>query len=296
MQSSSQETFAVEAVTELRNDHFSLHAWGRFFRRSWMLSLQTAYDNPLLHSSWRRFTCFVALLALLTLIGNSLLMGVSDTFSLLPGFVFCVVWQQCDLFWHLGLNRAVYSGVLLPRVGLANKLTWIRGLAASYLLGRLFGGLATPSMVALAIFLCGIGTDILDGLIARHTGTQSKLGQIADAETDFCLYLSLTVILLRNGVLPLPFGLVMLLRFLIPCVVVLLSYLTFARPVYFGSTTWGKYAGLAQCLSFLVLLAPAPFSMLTHLLSIPLLIVTSCLLIIAPVAQITHMRMRRGEG
>jgi len=296
MQSSSQETFAVEAVTELRNDHFRLHAWGRFFRRSCMLSLQTAYDNPSLYSSWRRFTCFVALLALLALIGNSLLMGVGDTFSLLPGFVFCVVWQQCDLFWHLGLNRAVHSGVLLPRVGLANKLTWIRGLAASYLLGRLFGGLATPSMVALAIFLCGIGTDILDGLIARHTGTQSKLGRIADAETDFCLYLSLTVILLRNGVLPLPFGLVMLLRFLIPCVVVLLSYLAFARPVHFASTIWGKYAGLAQCLSFLVLLAPAPFPMLTHLLSIPLLSVTSCLLIIAPVAQITHMRTRREEG
>jgi phosphatidylglycerophosphate synthase len=296
MQSSSQETFAVDVVTELRNDHFSLHAWGRFFRRSWMLSLQTAYDNPSLCSSWRRFTCLVALLALLALIGNSLLLGVSDTFSLLPGFVFCVAWQQCDLFWHLGLNRAVRGGALLPRLGLANKLTWIRGLAASYLLGRLVGGLPTPSMVALAIFLCGIGTDILDGLIARHTGTQSKLGQIADAETDFCLYLSLTVILLCNGVLPWLFGLIMLLRFIIPCVVALLSYLAFARPVDIGSTTWGKYAGLAQCLSFLVLLAPAPFSMLTHLLSIPLLSVTSCLLIIAPVAQITHLRMRRGEG
>jgi phosphatidylglycerophosphate synthase len=295
MQSSSQETFAVDVVTELRNDHFSLHAWGRFIRRSWMLSLQTAYDNPSLYSSWRRFTCFVALLALLALLGNSLLLGGNDTFALLPGFVFCVVWQQCDLFWHLGLNRAVQSGVLFPRIGLANKLTWIRALAASYLLGRLLGGLSTPSTVALTIFLCGIGTDILDGLIARRTGTQSTLGQIADAETDFCLYLSLTVILLRNGVLPPPFALVMLLRFLIPCVAVFLSYLAFARPVRFSSTIWGKYAGLAQCLSFLVLLTPAPFAALARTLTMPLLSITTCLLIIAPVAQLAQLRMQRRE-
>ncbi|QBD76196.1 CDP-alcohol phosphatidyltransferase family protein [Ktedonosporobacter rubrisoli] len=296
MQSSSQETFAVELLTELRNDHFSLRAWYRFFQRSWMQTMQTVHSNPSLHNSWRQFTLTIALLALLALIGNGLLLGISDTLYLLPGFAFCVVWQQCDLYWHLGLNRSVHSGALLPRVGLANELTWIRGLCASYLLGRLFAGLPTPSTVALAIFLCGIVTDILDGLIARNTGTQSRLGQLADAETDFCLYLSLTIILLRNGVLPLPFGLVMLFRFIVPFVAVLLSYLAFARPVRFSSTVWGKYAGLAQCLSFLVLLAPAPFASLAHLLSLPILSITTCLLIIAPIAQITHIDFLHGKG
>ena len=107
-----------------------------------------------------------------------------------------------------------------------------------------------------------------------------------DAEADFCLYLSLTIILLHNGALPLWIGIVMLLRFLLPLAAVLLSYLAFAHPVRFGSTLWGKSAGLAQCCYFLLLLAPSPFSTFTHFLSTPLLSVTICLLVTAPVAQV----------
>jgi len=239
-----------------------------------------------LKRSWQRVTYLIALLALIILIANGLFAGAADTIRLFPGFVFCVVWQQSDLFWHLGLNRSVESGKLLPGLGLANTLTWLRGLGTSYLLGRLIGGLPISSGLALAIFMYGITTDILDGPSARRTGMQSKLGQIADAEADFCLYLSLTIILLHNGALPLWIGIVMLLRFLLPLAAVLLSYLAFAHPVRFGSTRWGKSAGLAQCCYFLLLLAPSPFSNFTHFLSTPLLSVTICLLVAAPVAQV----------
>lgn len=294
MQQSTEQAFVVDLLTTLHNDHFSPRAWGSFFQRSWLMSLQIARANPTLKQSWRRVTCLISLLALVILIGNGLLAGLADTLRLLPGFIFCVVWQQSDLFWHLGLNRSAQSGKLLPRIGIANTLTLLRGLCASYLLGRLMGGLAIPSGLALAIFLCGIATDILDGQIARRTATQSKLGQIADGEADFCLYFSLTIILLQNGVLPLWVGLVMLLRFVIPLMMALLSYLAFARPVRFGSTQWGKYAGLAQCLYILVVLAPAPFSMFAHLLNTPLLGVTICLLVVAPVSQIAaNMRVRK---
>ncbi len=279
-------SFVVDLLTTLRSQHFSLSAWGGFFQRSWLMSCQTAHDNPALRRSWQHVTYLVVLLALLMLVGNSQMAGLADTLRMLPGFVFCVAWQQSDLFWHLGLNRSAQSGKLLSSIGLANTLTWLRGLCASYLLGRLVGGLSTSSTIALAVFLVGIVTDILDGQVARYTRTQSKLGQIADAETDFCLYLALTIILLQNGVLPLWIALVMLLRFIIPLIVVLLSYLAFAHPVRFGSTLWGKSAGLAQCLYFLVLLAPAPLSTLAHLLNTPLLIITICLLVIAPVAQL----------
>ncbi len=285
-----EQTFVVDLLTTLRNEHFSPRAWGRFFQRSWLMSWQTARNNPSLERSWLRLTCLVMLLALLILLNNALFRGLADTLRLLPGFLLCIAWQQADLFWHLGLNRSAQSGKLLPDIGIANTLTWLRGLGASYLLGRLLGGLAIPSGLALAIFLCGIVTDILDGLIARRTGTQSKLGQIADAEADFCLSLSLTIILLQNGVLPFWVGFVMLFRFVIPLAAALLSYLAFAHPVRFGSTLWGKYAGLAQCLYFLVLLAPAPLSTLAHLLNIPLLGVTICLLIIAPTAQFAANR------
>ena len=286
MQENTEQTFVVDLLTTLRQHRFSLHAWGSFFQRSWLLSCQTASANPSLKRSWLRVTYLVALLALIMLIGNALFAGLADTLRLLPGFIFCVAWQQSDLFWHLGLNRSAQSGKLLPTIGIANTLTWLRGLGASYLLGRLAGGLATSSGLALAIFLGGITTDILDGQIALRTATQSKLGQIADAEADFCLSLSLTIILLQNSVLPLWVGLVMLLRFGLPLLAALLSYLVFAHPVRFGSTSWGKYAGLAQCLYFLVLLAPPSLAAFTHLLNTPLLIVTVCLLVAAPAAQV----------
>jgi phosphatidylglycerophosphate synthase len=286
IQQSHEHAFVIDLLTTLRNDRFSPRAWGSFFQRSWLLSWQTANANPSLKSSWERVTGLVALLALIIIIGNYLFMGSTDTLHLLPGFIFCAVWQQSDLFWHLGLNRSTQSGELLPDIGIANTLTWLRGLCASYLLGRLVDGLAVSSGLALAVFLCGIATDILDGPIARHTTTQSKLGQIADAETDFCLYLSLTIILLQNGVLPLWIGIVMLLRFVIPLLAALLSYMAFAHPVRFGSTSWGKYAGLAQCFYFLVLLAPAPLATIAHMLNLPLLSITICLLIAAPMAQV----------
>jgi phosphatidylglycerophosphate synthase len=284
MQESTEQTFVIELLTALRQGRFRPRAWGIFLRDSWRMSCQTANANPSLRQSWWRVTGLVALLALLILLGNSLVAGFADTLRLLPGFAFCLAWQQSDLFWHLGLNRSLRSGKLLPDIGVANTLTWLRGLGTSYLLGRLIGGLTIPSELALAIFLAGIVTDILDGQIARRTATLSRLGQIADAEADFCLYLVLTIILLQDGALPLWVGLVIVLRFAIPLAAALLSYLAFAHPVRFGSTHWGKCAGLTQCLYFLILLIPAPLSRFTHFLNGPLSGVTVCLLTIAPIA------------
>ena len=150
-----------------------------------------------------------------------------------------------------------------------------------------------PAELALVIFLCGIATDILDGYSARRTKTQSRLGQIADGEADFCLYLALTIILLQNGALPLWVGCVMLLRFVVPLVAAVMSYIVFAHPVRFGSTVWGKYAGLAQCFYFLLLLVPVPLSTIVHVLKVPVLGATICLLVVAPIAQfVVNVRVR----
>lgn len=293
MQENAERQFVIDLLTTLRADRFRPRAWGSFFQRSWLMSCQTARANPSLKRSWQRVTGVMALFTLLILVSNTLFAGLADTLRLFPGFVFCVAWQQSDLFWHLGLNRSIRRNTLFPTIGIANTLTWLRGLGASYLLGRLSGGLSTPAGVALAIFLCGSATDILDGQIARRTATQSKLGQIADAEADFCLYLALTIILLQNGALLFWIGCVMLLRFLLPLVAALLSYLAFTSPVRFGSTIWGKYAGLAQCAYFFMLLTPTPLSPPLLFLKTPLLVVLLCLLVIAPIAQVVvNMRAR----
>ena len=282
----NENQFVVDLLTTLREENFSPPSWWRFLARSWNRSRQTANDHPKLQRSWRNITGVMALLAVSVLVACFVFEGSVSTLCILPGFLFCVVWQQSDLYWHLGLNRHTKTGALLPTVGVANTLTWLRAFGASFLLGRLFGGLSTPSWLALSVFLYGVATDILDGQVARRTDTQSKQGQIGDAEADFSLYLALTIILIQNAILPLWLGLFMLFRFLIPLLFALGSYFLFAQPVHFGSTILGKYAGLAQCLYFLILLAPPQLTFITRYVNLPLLIATLILLVVAPVAQI----------
>lgn len=281
-----QSDFVVELLTTLRHEKFRRRAWLHFLQRSWAMSWKTARRHPELCRSWLRVTIVIGGLAAGIFIASLYFESPGVSFRLLPGFLFCVVWQLSDLFWHLGLNRQVETGKLLPVLGPANMLTEMRGLGASFLLGRLLGGIGTSSSLALGIFVAGIITDMLDGQIAKRAGTQSRLGQIIDGEADFCLYLALTVILLQNGLLPLWLGLLMLLRFFIPLIAALGSYFLYAHPVRFGSTMWGKIAGMVQGLYFCVLLAPVQFAPFMRVVTLPLVIIVVLLLITAPIAQI----------
>jgi phosphatidylglycerophosphate synthase len=291
---SNESQFVVDLLTTLRHEKFSPMAWARFLARSWKMSRQMATANAGLKHSWRRVSFVLCVSGLMVFAASFGLEGPVIALRLLPGFLFCVVWQIHDLYWHLGLNRQSQTGALLPIVGLANFCTQLRGLGASYLLGRLVGGVPTPTILILLIFLGGIIADILDGQIARRTHTQSKLGQITDGEADFCLYLAVTLMLIQNSILPVWVGILMLARFLLPLLAALASYFILAHPVRFGSTVWGKYAGLAQCLYFLVLLAPTQLDVITRLINLPLLLVMLVLMIAAPTAQIvTNVRQEK---
>lgn len=278
--------FVVDLLTTLQAERFSPAGWWHFLVRSWQMSNATARANPLLKRSWLQVTLMMILLVTGLVVAVIVFEGMGAAWRLLPALLFCVAWQQSDLYWHLGLNHHVKTGILLQKVGLANVLTGWRGLAASFLFSRLIGGLATPSWLILSALLVGIMTDILDGQVARWSNTQSKLGQIIDAETDFCLYLAIILILLQQHILAPWIGLMMLLRFCVPLLAALLSYFILARPIRFSSTPWGKYAGLAQCSYLLALLAPPQFAVLIHSIIFPLLIITVILLVVAPLAQI----------
>ncbi len=281
-----ENPFVVDLLTTLRNERFSPPAWVRFLGRSWEMSRRTANEHLSLKRSWQHVAWLLGVLAITLLIGSCVLEGPAIALRLLPGFLFCVAWQISDLYWHLGLIRRGRTGELYPVVGLANTFTQLRGLAASFLLGRLASGVATPTGPASLLFFAGVVTDILDGFVARRTHTRSSLGQLSDSEADFCLYLAITVILIQNNILPLWLGLLMMARFLIPLLAAFASYFYFIRRLSFGSTLWGKFAGAAQCLYFLVLLAPAQLIAIARILNLPLLIITLALLVAAPVAQI----------
>jgi phosphatidylglycerophosphate synthase len=284
----NENQFVVEILTDLRNEMFSPLAWMHFIGSSWERSRATAIANPALKGSWIQTTILIGAFALAILVVNFIVEGSITTLRLMPGFLFFIGWQQCDLYWHLGLNRQIRTGKLLHVIGAATTMTLFRGLGASYLMGRFIGGIYTPPWLLLLVFLCGIITDFLDGQIARRKQTQTKYGQIADGEADFCLYLAIACILIHEGILSPWIGLFVLLRFTIPLFAAIASYFLLARPVRFGSTTWGKAAGLALCSYFLLLLAPDRLIFLTRYLHRPLLIVTLLLLAIAPLAQIAR--------
>lgn len=291
---SNESQFVVDLLATLRHEKFSPAAWARFLVRSWEMSRYTANAYPGLKRSWMRVSIALGVLALALLGSTCALEGLALTLRLFPGFLFFVTWQISDLYWHLGLNRQPFPGALLPIVGAANFCTQLRGLIASYLLARLAGGVLTSTMLVLTAFLCGTFIDVLDGQIARRTHIQSRLGQITDAEADFCLYLAVTLILIQQSILPLWIGIVMLARFLLPLLAALISYFLLAHPVRFGSTTCGKCAGIAQCLYFLVLLAPTQLSGVTRIVHLPLLLVALMLMIAAPTAQIvTNIRQEK---
>jgi phosphatidylglycerophosphate synthase len=284
----NENQFVVDILTDLRNEKFSFSAWMHFLGSSWKRSRATARVNPVLKDSWLHTTIFIGAFALAILIVNFFVEGPIAPLRLIPGFLFCVAWQQSDLYWHLGLNRQIRTGTLLNVIGAATTLTLLRGLGAFYLLGRFIGRMNTPSWLLLLVFLFGVITDILDGQIARKTQTQTKYGQIADGEADFCLCLAIACILIQENILPFWFGLFIFLRFMIPLLAAIVSYFLFAHPVQFGSTIWGKVAGLALCFYFLLLLAPGQLILLVRFFYRPLSIMTLLLLAIAPLAQIAR--------
>ena len=284
----NKNQFVVEILANLRKEKFSLPAWIHFLGSSWKKSRATATANSTLKYSWIYTTIFIGVFALSLLVVNLIIEGPVSTLRLIPGFLFFVCWQQSDLYWHLGLYRRARTETLLPVIGTATIMTLLRGLGASYLLGRCIGGINTPSWLVLLVFLCGILTDVLDGQLARRTQTQTIYGQIADGEADFFLYVATTCILIQENILPLWFGLFLLLRFAIPLFAAVISYFFYTHPVQFGSTLWGKAAGLALCFYFLLLLAPEQLMLLTTFLHRPLLILTLLLLAIAPLAQISR--------
>ncbi len=277
--------FVVDLLTTLHDERFSLQGWYHFLTRSWKMSWEMAKTNPQLLHSWKWVTIATMILTVALLGYVGIVEGVGAALRCAPVMLLCVTWQASDVFWHLGLNRQSQTGEIFQSVGWANIFTLLRGVGTAFLLGRYIGGLSTPTTLLFVIFLLGIVTDILDGQIARRTRTESKLGRILDAETDFCQYLAITLLLLQNGVIPLWVMIIFLLRFCLPLLAALVSYFLLAQPVRFGSTLWGKCAGVIQGCYLLILMLPPNFQRISHPLQTPLLVMTLILLIGAPVAQ-----------
>ncbi len=141
----NENQFVVDILSDLRKDNFGFRAWVHFLRSSWKKSFATSIAHPSLSNSWFSITIFIGLLALAIMLFNLFFEGTIESLRVLPFFLFFVIWQQSDLYWHLGLIRQIRTGTLLDTVSIATTVTLIRGLGASYLLARCISGIGSPS-------------------------------------------------------------------------------------------------------------------------------------------------------
>jgi len=281
--------FVVAILRDLRAAGYTPRAWARFFGDSWVRMRATARAHPLLRASWARSSLLTSALALLLLGALTHLSIATAPFIIV--FAVLLLLQQSYVYLHMGLARQIPSGQLMTRLGLPTTLTLLRGLAAAALLALAATAISPPRGVALGLFLVGIATDLADGHIARRTEWQTKLGQILDGEADLCLSIGITAVLIRSGALPLWLGLLLAVRFLVPVLAAILAYFACARTIAFGSTIWGKTAGMALTALILTTLISTPWITPAYL---PLLVATAILLTIAPIAQLVAHRASSG--
>ncbi len=288
--STPRNEFVMALLSDLQRSHYTPLAWWHFLAASWRKSWATSQEYPTLTRSWIRISGFISGLTVASWGTIWLIEGMQTALHILPALLICLLLQQGDVYVHLGLNRHPADGRVRERLGLPTTLTLARGVMANLLLGHLLSAYLPPASLALGVYLIGIATDIIDGQIARRTGWQTCLGGNLDGEADFFLSTSTILCALLLGRLPVWLALAMLLRFIIPLIGAFFSYFVVIRQVDFSHTTWGRSAGIAQAICLGIALAPEDLAHLFAPITLPLMVVTLALLILAPTLSILQTR------
>ena len=138
-------------------------------------------------------------------------------------------------------------------MGLANWLTVLRILLIPVFVSLLVYGRAG---LALVVFVAAALTDLLDGYVARHRGSQSRLGAFLDPMADKLLLISSFVTLTWLKALPFWIAAVVISRDIILVVGALAIHMAGGR-IYPRPTWAGKAATFFQVATVLTGLAAA---------------------------------------
>lgn len=129
-----------------------------------------------------------------------------------------------------------------PRFTYADALTGARLLMLPYLL---YGLAVSLPGLAVATLLAMIGTDLVDGTIARRTGQRREFGAIFDSTVDFLVIYSVFTTLFIIGVLPWWKWLVIFAMGLLTAGTQILS-VVLAKGLTFAPVRFGKLVGQLQ--------------------------------------------------
>jgi cardiolipin synthase (CMP-forming) len=138
-----------------------------------------------------------------------------------------------------------------PWANLANLLTALRIVLVPFIIDAI---VEHNHLRALVLLACAAGTDGLDGLAARLTGSTTRLGAYLDPIADKCLLSGVFLALAVAGLVPVWFVAVIFGRDLyILAAVAFLLWLTPVRS--FPPTVWGKVSTFVQVITATVWLA-----------------------------------------
>ena len=205
-----------------------------FLVASGAVARHTAARHPALRRSWRRRALYRALL--LPLVARFL--GCSPRSRALW---LTYLWQQGDLYLHLGLNRRPDAGVTQAAFPLPTECTALRAYAAA----ALASGCAHPRRA----LVCGVVTDILDGYLARRLRQETALGALLDSEYDAYLALAALAAIRRRHGRESALEQAIAIRFGGQFLTGLVGFFASPRPASAGSTRAGKFSGAVQALA-----------------------------------------------
>ena len=126
------------------------------------------------------------------------------------------VWQFAFLWRKLPLNCRADEGELLPSLGWANRVSFLRGIFIAALFGFLFSPWPDRplSWLPFTFYLFTALSDILDGYLARIANHVTELGAALDMENDSWGVLIVTGLVFWYGQVPAIYLLVGLARYL----------------------------------------------------------------------------------
>jgi len=253
MSHTTPSNFTRELIEELSSDQFRFRAWRRFLSRSWQRSLEDIRESPALTRSFLWSAAAIAVPGLLVLLVS---WRYQPTAIAIRSLTYCLLWYLLAGFFvltHLGMADDG-AGRRYDRFHVPNRLSFARLALAPLVLLPGFAlplhGLGGPVFALLAAILAL--TDVLDGWVARHTRTVTRLGQMLDYLADLAFLTFLSVGLYLAAAIPASLMWLLILRYPMTLVGTLVLY--FVRgPAQLGPTTIGRSTTLALTVVLLMI-------------------------------------------
>lgn len=160
-----------------------------------------------------RLTRQVAFACLLFLLGGFALLGFFFGFARMMPWLAgagAILLFQLWRFYRAAAEEQRISGQSPARLGLANRITLLRGILLAFLGGMLFLPMINAPLKIIAGVLYSLAAlaDYADGFVARRRRETSRIGERLDGEFDALGILLVPLLGVKFGQLPLPYLLV----------------------------------------------------------------------------------------